>query len=340
MASMRGIDPGVRFEIFTKVPEFFFLESLGENIGYHNVLTDVGVVQDSPLTEDLPETARRVSQFFPFDEEMLGSLAEQVKRMKCSLIVSDIAPLGIAVAEKAGLKSILIENFTWDWIYEGYLEREPGLRPGIGFLDNQFKRATFHVQTMPVCRPASHPDLVVGPTSRKPRTTREEIRSQLGVPLSKKMVLITMGGIPNQTRFMQELPSSNGVFFVVPGGSTQVEKGNNLILLPHHSTFYHPDLVYASDLIIGKTGYSTLAETYHGGIPFGYICRRSFREAAVLSDFIEKEMQGCEIPMQEFQDGTWVKYLPQLLDLPHHPGPMADSGPEIAEFILKNYPKA
>ena len=37
----------------------------------------------------------------------------------------------------------------------------------------------------------------------------------------------------------------------------RVEK--NLILLPHHSVFFHPDLVNASDAVVGKLGYSTLA---------------------------------------------------------------------------------
>jgi hypothetical protein len=35
----------------------------------------------------------------------------------------------------------------------------------------------------------------------------------------------------------------------------------NLVLLPHHSGFYHPDLVNASDAVIGKVGYSTAGRT-------------------------------------------------------------------------------
>ena len=36
------------------------------------------------------------------------------------LVVGDIPPLAFAAAAAAGIPSIAIGNFTWDWIYEGY----------------------------------------------------------------------------------------------------------------------------------------------------------------------------------------------------------------------------
>jgi len=45
---------------------------------------------------------------------------EQVVAVGCLLVVSDISPMGLLVAETAEIPSILIENFTWDWIYQGY----------------------------------------------------------------------------------------------------------------------------------------------------------------------------------------------------------------------------
>ena len=46
-------------------------------------------------------------------------------------------------------------------------------------------------------------------------------------------------------------------------------------------------------------GYSTVAETYHAGLPFGYVLRSHFRESAVLQRFIESEMPGAEVPEAE-----------------------------------------
>ena len=50
------------------------------------------------------------------------------------LVVSDAPPLGCAAAAAAGIPSVVITNFTWDWIYEGYaahLAGAPELLPAI-----------------------------------------------------------------------------------------------------------------------------------------------------------------------------------------------------------------
>ena len=49
--------PSVRLHIFTTVPEWFFHKSIGEIYDYHLCTTDVGLVQVSPLVEDLRRTA-------------------------------------------------------------------------------------------------------------------------------------------------------------------------------------------------------------------------------------------------------------------------------------------
>jgi hypothetical protein len=277
----------------------------------------------------------RLNKFLPFDPGIVEAAAREVKALGCTLVVCDIAPLGIAVAECAGIPSILIENFTWDWIYSGYLPAAPGLQPAVNYLEGQFRRATKHVQTMPVCAPDPVADLTAPPAARKPRTSRVEIRASLGVSDEARLVLITMGGIPDQDATTHVLPEEDDLYFVIPGGSSHPEKNGNVILLPHNSNYYHPDLVYASDVVIGKAGYSTIAETYRAGIPFGYICRDAFRESSVLARFIQAEMQGVEIPVEDFNDRSWVKYLPQLLDLPCSVPTMPDGGRMMADFVLE-----
>jgi len=86
-------------------------------------------------------------------------------------------------------------------------------------------------------------------------------------------------------------------------------------LLPHQSDLYHPDLVFASDGVIGKAGYSTLAEVYSAGIPFGFIPRPDFAESLVLSDFIEKKMPGRRIPAEIFYAGDWVPQLKEWIKI-------------------------
>lgn len=320
------------FEIFTTVPDWFLGESLHGHFTYHELTTDVGLAQSSSLNEDISETVSRLGEFLPFRPEQVTHLAAQVRQLGCDCIISDIAPLGIAVAQSAGLPSVLVENFTWDWIYRGYSDEDGRLTPFIEYLEEAFDSADYHVQTEPVCD-ARVADLVTYPVSREPRSPAAMVRRRLQIPTGVRAILITMGGIPEEYDFVEQLTRVPEAWFIIPGASQVVERQANVILLPHYSDFYHPDLLNACDLVIGKSGYSTVAETYHAGIPFGYVSRSRFREAAVMSRFIHEQMQGMEIAQDEFRDGRWIAQLPELLGMPRIQRNKPNGSHQVASFI-------
>jgi len=120
MAAVHALDPAICFEVFTAAPEFLFRASLTGPFVYHHGLTDIGLVQRSALVEDPPATLARLDDFLPFDEFLLRSWADWLGRLECELVICDIAPLGLAVAELAGLPSVLIERSAGDWIYDSF----------------------------------------------------------------------------------------------------------------------------------------------------------------------------------------------------------------------------
>jgi UDP:flavonoid glycosyltransferase YjiC (YdhE family) len=335
MNALHAQDPALHFEIFTRVPRWLFQDSVREQFTYHPLLTDVGLAQESALNEDLPQTLRRLQEFFPFDAAHVAQLAQRVARLKCKLVMCDIAPLGIAVARAAGVPSVLVENFTWDWIYAGYARYEARFQKHIAYLRGMFKSADYHIQTEPVCQPRDC-DLVTRPVSREPRTPARQIRAQLGIPPRARVVLITMGGTQSaqQHAFLDRLTQIRHVRFIVSGNSRRAKSRDNLILLPPRSAFYHPDLVNASDAVIGKAGYSTVAEAYRAGIPFGYISREKFREAKTMARFIETEMRGYEISAADFENGRWIARLDDLLTMPRLERRDPNGAEQIAQFIF------
>lgn len=335
MSALHAQEPTLHFEIFTRVPRWFFADSIGGAFTYHSLLTDVGLAQENALNENIPQTLKRLREFFPFDQSRISNLAQRVTRLKCRAVLCDIAPLGIAVARAAGVPSILIENFTWDWIYAGYTRDDARLKKYAAYLRGIFRAANYHIQTEPVCA-ARACDLVTRPVAREPRTAAKEIRARLAIPPRARVILITMGGTPSapQHAFLDRLTQIARVHFIIPGNHRRAEKRDNLILLPHRSAFYHPDLVHASDAVIGKAGYSTVAEAYRAGIPFGYISREKFREAKTMARFIETEMRGIEISATDFESGRWIAPLPDLLAMPRLAHHAPNGATQIAKFIL------
>lgn len=332
MEALAEIDPAVQFEIFTTVPAWFFQDSLGAVFNYHHLETDVGLVQKSAFQADLDDTLRCLSDFFPLAPPLIAQIAETINVLNCLLVICDIAPMGILVAKEAGVPSLLVENFTWDWLYGQYTGCDSRINRYIEYLEPIFKAADYHIQAEPVCD--RHPcDLSAAPVSRKIKTAASEVRKHLGVPPSGKMVLITTGGIPQTYGFLDRLADLREITFVMPGAGQQMKIVANLIILPHRSDFYHPDLVGAADAVIGKVGYSTLAEVYHGGIPFGYVARSDFRESDSMVNFIQTRMPGIAVGEPEFANGCWTAKLDELLNLSPVQCNIANGAVQVGRFV-------
>ena len=337
MHAMHTLEANIRFELFTKVPQWFFAESTSAALSYHEVRTDIGLVQKTALQEDLAATANELDRYLPFGPNFVSLLADQVVQAKCRVVMCDISPLGIAVAKKAKLPSVLLENFTWDWIYEGYVHEEPRIRPHAEYFKSLFSIADRHIQMQPAC--SSLPaHLVTGPVCRSPRKNSQEIRKALEIEPNQKAVLVTTGGIPSQYNFLNELTMQRNAIFVMPGGSETPRFEGNLRLLPHRSQFYHPDLVWASDAVVGKLGYSTVSEVVSAGKPFAHVSRAGFRESPVLADFVHQRLPDIAISQEDFESGAWMAKLPELLRL-HPVEPMkTDAAMEVARFVFKCVP--
>lgn len=323
--------PGFRVELFTRVARWFFDESIEGIFEYHDTACDVGFVQRSALEFDVPATVQALSAMIPFDPKWVTDLADRVVRTGCSAVLCDISPLGIAVARAARLPSILVENFTWDWLYEPLQPEFPALEQHCAYLRQTFASADYHIQTLPVCVPAERPHLISPPVARSPRLARSEVRLQLGVPSDQPMVLVTMGGVRQPMTFLKRLRECSEVTFVITG-SVQDQRDDNLIQIAQETRVYVPDLLNAADAVIAKLGYGTLAEAWTVGKPMGYVAR-DFRESASLRQFVEREIPCIEIPADSFHRGDWIERVPELLCLPVREGERRNGAAVVADYV-------
>ncbi|MCP3961985.1 MAG: hypothetical protein GY719_29435 [bacterium] len=331
--------PDIRFELFTQTPAWFFEHSLERPVAYHEAVTDLGLVQRSSLEEDLEESVRRLSDWIPFDRPGIDALAATVTGAGCRLVICDVSPIGLEVARRASLPSILIENFTWDWIYRAYSGAEPRLRPIAEYLAEIFDGAGRRIQAEPICD-AVPGALSVPPVSRRPRIGRRVTRERLGVPDDAPLVMVTMGGVEWTYRGLEDRLAGLGsrdLWLVIPGSVPEARVLGRAVLLPHHSDFYHPDLVHASDAVIGKLGYSTVAEVDSAGLPFGYVPRPSFPESPPVEAWVQRHLPCRRIGAEAFVSWRWLGEIEALLDLPRDPASPPGGGDAIAAAILQGF---
>jgi hypothetical protein len=271
------------------------------------------------------------------DNEKVEQLGRNLRELGCSIAVVDISPLGLAAAAAVSIPSVLVENFTWDWIYTEYPDAPSRLRAHGRCLSDVFATADLRIQTEPVCQPA--PTAVTVPiVARSPRLDRAEVRAELGLPIDEPMVVVSMGGVPWDYRSFSERQRSDGPWIVIPGGAERaITRRGRLTLLPFHAQIYHPDVVAASDIVVSKVGYSTVAETYCAGAALCYIERPKFPESPVLARWVERHMVATEITENGLRNGSWLGEAERLLESPPEKPDEPNGARRTAEVILENF---
>ncbi len=315
MNALHEQSPVFHFEIFSQTPEWFFSQSLTPSFTCHGVKTDIGLVHTTALQIDLKKTLTALMRFYPLNPKLIDRVIQKIQLLDVPLILSDISPLGIAAAKSARVPVVLIENFTWDWIYHEYTAADSRFKTIIGYLKAIYDSADYRIQAQPVCDPKTG-SWVIPPMARPPKSSRQQTRQQLGIGQEQQMVLMTLGGIHEPIPCLRQMMAyPEPVVFVICGLPESYPDLNfrNIICLNQSSEFHHPDLVYASDAVIGKVGYSTMAEVYHAGVPFAYIRRNHFRESGVMESYIRSQMPSKSIAPHEFYSGAWLDGLPELL---------------------------
>src|SRR3954470_11879636 len=88
---------------------------------------DTGMVQMDSVRVDVPESLARAAAFHASLAERARIEARFLRDHRASLVVGDIPALAFAAAAEAGIPSVALGNFTWDWIYAGYPEAPASL---------------------------------------------------------------------------------------------------------------------------------------------------------------------------------------------------------------------
>jgi len=322
----------IEFLVVSEIPPWFF-EQNKLPITFFSTKTDVGLVQKDAFFEDIPKTAEHLIAFYFNLNSRFRIWDEVIKPFQPDLIVADICPAALEYADSRNIPSVLTENFTWNWLYEFYTNYKSEFSPILSYMESAWKKATLHIQMKPYCGDALSHAKISAPVSRKVKDFH--VAEKLNLDSAKKTVLMTMGGVPMEFDFYEKLKALKNVQFIIPGAHKEIKFEDNLRLLTHHSTFYHPDLVHASDAVIAKVGYSTLAEVHNAGTRLAYIPRYHFRETEPLVQFVKDEMSGLEIHVDDLNSGIWISRIDELLNLKVD-GPKEINGADyIADEMIK-----
>ncbi len=317
--------------IFGQTPAWFWTNNLPESCSFELIhqKTDVGLVQKNPFFHDLSKTKIEVSKFLDFPDRDTAGVRETLEKNCVQLILADVSPLGIKVGADLGIPTVLIENFTWDWIYQDYLNREKGFEDIIDRLRKVYSKTTLRIQCAPFCEAHSGAHSV-HPIFRPSTLGSSRAKRLLGINKSETFTLLTTGGIC----MGRDAPSSRHCqgIIVQPGNHDRIERIGNVIRIPMNFSIPFSDLVACSNLVVAKAGYGTIAECWGLKRPILAVYRRDFRESAILREFCRRNLSHQEIEFEDFMTGEWSSkgIAPPTQGQDHRP----NGAEQAAELVL------
>ncbi len=307
-------DPSLQLHVMGMMPPWVFEEPPHVPLRRRPVRCDVGAIQSDSLHLDVARTLEENADFHREMDSLVRQEVDFIKKEKIDLIVGDIPPLAFLVASAAGVKSIAIGNFSWDWIYEEYAAAHPRYRYLVDHVREAYARANL------LLRLPFHGDMSAFRTvrdipliSRSATLPRDEVRRRLGIRAgeTRKAVFISMGGHDNAGTIEGTAAEFGDYvfisFFKISGRMKQ------LILPENRAGIPHPDIVRASDCVISKPGYCTVAECIANRTPLMYTSRDSFREFPVMEAAVKKYCRWYHLPRDDFHSGSWRKHLDAFL---------------------------
>jgi L-arabinokinase len=298
------------------------------------------VVQIDSLHIDESATASRAAAFHEDFEARAEAEAEVLRQMRARVVVADIPPVACAAADRAGVQSVVLGNFTWDWIYAAYPQfaaSAPGVVETIG---NSYGRAARALR-LPLHGGFETMRTVVRDIpfiARKSRRSRDEVRRALGFSPADCVVLASFGGHQLGLDYGAIARRNPFRLLVTDYEYPRSSDTNGLVCIARQHLadrgLKYEDLIAAADAVVGKPGYGIVSECVANGVAFLYARRSRFAEQDVFEREMPNLLRCRRIEKDDLLTGDWRESIEALLAQPSAPTVAPTDGAETAAAAL------
>ena len=341
--------PETRIGVRTAAPRWLFDLTVKGKVAFSTLECDTGVVQIDALNLDEADTIRRASSFHSDLVTRAASETRVLRELGAGLIVGDIPPLAFAVGAAAGIASIGLGNFTWDWVYSEYprVRLAPSLLPAIR---GAYSRASMALRLPMSAGFESFSNVKDIPfIARHATRTREEVCKFLKLPTDKPLVLASFGGygLPSLetdtlTKFKKYtvVTTANVAVGRSRKETPSAERKGSFISVNEEAMYdagvRYEDLVAAAEAVVTKPGYGVIADALANDAAVLYTSRGHFPEYDVLVEEMPKYVRSAFISHDDLFAGKWESHLDKLLAQPKvKKKPETDGADVAADILLK-----
>lgn len=284
LAEVRRRSPGVGLAVVGSVPEALVRRAIPGDLLFRRASCDVGLVQRDALHVDEERTADACVAFEATWDGRADEEAAFLRDAGVRLVVADIPPLAFEAAHRAGIPSVGLGNFSWDWIYRHLSTRQPALDASAGRAARAYRRAALLLE-LPFAGDLSAftKRERIGLVARRPRLSRAESRRRLGLD-GRPAVLLSFGGVGLPALEGRGAPAPAAFRWLLP---SEVDGRLDALGLTY------PDVVHAVDVVVTKPGYGIVSDAIAAGTRLVYTERGDFPEYPILVREMEP-LLACE----------------------------------------------
>jgi L-arabinokinase len=313
--------PDARIVVKTSAPAWLFETIPATSVTVVPFQADTGITQHDSVTLDERDSLLRAVAFYNEFEAMTWREAEFLRSNGATVVLGDTPPLAYAAASLAGVPSVAVGNFTWDWIYEGYESFRTEAAGLIDVIRNACALATLALR-LPMHGGFESMTSVVDIPFIARHSTRDpsDTRQKLGVPDDRPFVLASFGAYGLSAAF-EEIASQ--LHITVQAPRAQLDAG-----------LVYPDAVAAADVVVSKPGYGIVSECVAGNTPLLYTSRGHFAEYDVFVAEMPRVLRCRFIPQDDLMAGRWRPHIDALLQQPSPPERARTDGATVATSAI------
>ncbi len=302
-----------KLEVTSPLPSDFWPESLLSRTHWDRRVCDPGVSQSDDVSVDRAATRAKIDEWLAGHEQAVAREAERLAS-GFDLVVGDVPPLAFAAAARAGVPSVAVANFSWDWIYS-----EMGFAEAGAVAASAYASAGVLLELEPAAPMPAFPERrQIGLLGRRPTRDRQLLRDTLGIARDSSLVLLSFRTTDER---MLRLPEpSRAVIYMVPAGDHPWHRRDDVLVAPAELPYV--DLVAAADVVVSKPGYGIVGDSAGCGTPLLVTERKGFPEDVVLERWIDGRDWTGKVGNATLAAGAWLPVLEGMLAL-ERPEPSA-----------------
>ncbi len=330
---LSDLRPDVEPTIISDLPDSLLEQGLGRLPKLRRLRLEFGLYQNDSIQFDLEKSLELLSGLNAESEAIIEREVSFLKRERIQVVVSDIGWLPFEAAARCGLVSIGISNFTWDWIYGAYVDKDPRWAPVISGCRSGYRKCSLFLRLPMHGDCSACPNIEDVPlVARKAGKSRSQVRSILGLRDDDRVVLVSFVTLQLSQAAIRNLKAIQDTVFLYKGpmefdipGAVKLDE----------APISFPDAVGAADAVLTKPGYGIVSECLAQSTPIIYTERGDMVEYDVLVDTIEQELTSVFIDSRNFNAGNWEPSIRKALSLPRRaPARRVDGADVCAQRIL------